>query len=200
MTIALAKLKRSELYSEELAIELSSNTDEELFKWFLASMLYGARISQTIAKHTYQTFARYQLLEPQAILQAGWGFLVKPVMAEGGYVRYDEKTSTALLSVCDKLIAEYDGSLLTLHAEARDNQDLESRLIQFHGIGPVTANIFLREVRPYWKKSNPEPLPIVIDSARRLGLELSEYDRKGMAFTRVEAGLIRLRKEISQRA
>jgi len=198
MPNALAKLKRSALYSEELGIELSSNTDEELFKWFLASILFGARISETIAKHTYQTFARHQLLKPDKILEAGWNFLVNPIMAEGGYVRYDEKTSTALLRICEMLIAEYDGSLLNLHDTARDTQDLESRLILFHGIGPITVNIFLRELRPYWKKCNPEPLPIVIEAARQLELDLSRYDRESMAFTRIEAGLIRIRKEIKQ--
>lgn len=199
MTIDLAQLKRSVLYSEQLGIELASNTDRELFKWFLASILFGARISETIAKHTYQTFARYRLLTPHKILAAGWDFLVNPIMAEGGYVRYDGKTSTSLLKISEMLIAEYDGSLLRLHDMARDNQDLEARLAQFYGIGPTTVNIFLRELRPYWKKSNPQPLPIAIEAARTLGVELSGYNRKTITFTRIEAGLIRLRKEIKQR-
>jgi len=56
MTISLQQLKKSRLYSEELGINLADNTDKELFKWFLASILFGARISETIAKHTYLTF------------------------------------------------------------------------------------------------------------------------------------------------
>jgi hypothetical protein len=28
-------------------------------------------------------------------------------------------------------------------------------------LDPVTVNIFLRELRPYWTKADPEPLPIV---------------------------------------
>jgi hypothetical protein len=198
MTVNLAQLKRSELYSEELDIELAKNTDQELFKWFLASILFGARISETIAKHTYQTFARYRLLTPHKILEAGWDFLVNPIMAEGGYVRYDGKTSTTMLKICQMLIAEYDGSLLTLHDRARDNQDLEASLKLFYGIGPITVNIFLRELRPYWEKSNPRPLAIAIEAAKTLGLDLSSYNRKTITFTRIESGLIRLRKEIKQ--
>ena len=198
MAISLTQLKQSTLYSEELGIELAGNTDRELFKWLLASVLFGARISETIAKHTYQSFARYHLLTPHKILDVGWDFLVNPIMAEGGYVRYDGKTSTTMLKICEMLITEYDGSLLTLHDRARDNQDLEARLDRFYGIGPTTVNIFLRELRPYWKKSNPEPLPIVIEAARQLELDLSRYDRESMAFTRIEAGLIRIRKEIKQ--
>lgn len=110
-------------------------------------------------------------------------------------MRYDGKTSTQILSNCENLLQEYRGSLKRLHREARDSDDLESRLVNFYGIGPITANIFLRELRPYWKKSNPEPLPLVNRIAKILNLNLNDYHRKGIAFTRIEAGLIRMRRE-----
>jgi hypothetical protein len=196
MVTDIQALAKSPLYSEELGIDLSRNTDRELFKWFLASLLFGARISETIARHTYQAFARYRLLTPRAILQAGWDFLVNPIMREGGYVRYDEKTSTKVLRDCEHLLTEYGGSLRQLHERALNGRDLETRLLCFYGVGPVTVNIFLRELRPYWEKSNPEPLPVVRDLAHRLNLNLSAYDRKSLVFARIEAGLIRMRKEL----
>lgn len=188
------ELKRSLLYSEELGIDLKKNSDNELFKWFLASILYGARITESIAKNTYRTFERYNLLEPQKILDAGWDFLVNPIMREGGYVRYDFKTSTKILKICETLIREYDGSLKKLHGVSRDAKDLEKRLLNFYGIGPVTMNIFLRELRPHWRKADPEPLPIVRNIAQNLGISLNEYNRKSLLFARFEAGLIRLRR------
>jgi hypothetical protein len=188
-----ARLARSRLYSEELGIELARRDDRELFKWFLASILFGHRISETIARHTYQAFVRYGLLDPRRILAAGWNFLVNPVMREGGFVRYDEKTSRQVLRVSEQLLGDYDGSLTRLHEEARDARDLEARLERFYGVGPVTANIFLRELRPYWKKADPEPLPIVRELARRLGVGLDAQRRKTLAFARMEAGLIRSR-------
>lgn len=187
-------LKKSLLYSEELGIHLKNKSDEELFKWFLASILIGARISETIAKNTYKTFEKYKLLKPEMILKAGWDFLVNPVMREGGYVRYDGKTSTQILKNCEMLIKEYDGSLNKLHANAKDSNDLENKLLNFYGIGPVTVNIFLRELRPYWKKADPEPLPIVKEIARNYKIDLNMYNRKTLTFTRIEAGLIRLRR------
>ncbi|MDI6890793.1 MAG: hypothetical protein QMC83_07650 [Thermodesulfovibrionales bacterium] len=188
------ELKRSLLYSEELRIELKKNNDDELFKWFLASILFGARISETIAKNTYKAFEKYNLLEPQKILEAGWDFLVDPIMREGGYVRYDFKTSTKILKICGTFIKEYDGSLKKLHDESKDKNDLENRLLDFYGIGPVTMNIFLRELRPYWEKADPEPLPIVRKIAQKLGIALNKYGRKSPTFARIEAGLIRLRR------
>jgi hypothetical protein len=70
-------------------------------------------------------------------------------------------------------------------------------LLTFYGVGPVTVNIFLRELRPYWGKADPEPLPIVRALARKLKLDLACYRRKSLIFTRVEAGLIRRRRELS---
>jgi hypothetical protein len=193
--IDVDSLRYSPLYSEELGIDLWGNRDEELFKWFLASLLFGARISEAIACRTWRTFEKYRLLEPRAILAAGWDFLVNPVMREGGYVRYDGVTSTKVLRVCQMLLDEYGGSLKELHRRAGDTRDLERRLTDFHGVGPVTANIFLRELRPVWEKADPEPLPAVREAAERMAIDLARFDRKSEDFIRIEAGLIRLKKK-----
>lgn len=123
--------------------------------------------------------------------------MVNPVMRKGGYVRYDESTSAKLLIICGKLLKDYQGSLKKLHEVSADSKDLERRLLAFYGIGPVTVNIFLRELRPFWKKSNPPPLPAVKRLARKYKIDLSNYDRKSLPFARVEAGLIRMRKTLT---
>ncbi len=192
----LAELKRSRLYSEELGIALARRSDREYFKWFLASLLFGGRISETIAKNTYRAFARHRLLGPRRILAAGWPYLVNPIMAEGGYVRYDGRKSDQILRDCETLLARYGGRLSRLHGAAASAADLEARLLAFHGVGPVTANIFLRELRPYWRLADPEPLPAVGAAAERLGLNLAAFNRKTVTFTRIEAGLIRLRRKM----
>jgi hypothetical protein len=198
VSVDAAALQKSELYSEELSISLRGGADDEIFKWFLASILFGARISQDIAKKTYKTFEKYRLLEPRSILRAGWDFLVNPVMREGGYIRYDEKTSRQILSNCETLLNEYDGSLTLLHERAADSKDLEKKLTGFYGIGPMTANIFLREMRPFWTKSDPAPAPIVKKVAAHYGIDLSTYDRKSLEFARMEAGLLRLKKSLTR--
>ena len=43
-----ASRERTQLYSEELGIDLSAGDDREYFKWFLASVLFGGRITETI--------------------------------------------------------------------------------------------------------------------------------------------------------
>ena len=187
----LEALEDSELYSEELGIDLAGTEDGELFEWFLASTLYGARISEEIARNTYRTFEAYDLLDPEAILDAGLDYLIDPIMREGGYVRYDNQRSTQVVRDCETLLDEYDGGLNRLHDEAEDSDDLEARVDAFYGVGPVTTNIFLRELRPFWEKSDPDPLPVVYEEAERVGVDLDRYDRKSLTFARVEAGLIR---------
>jgi hypothetical protein len=131
---------------------LHENDQSECFKWFLASLLFGARIGETIAKNTYFAFVRHRLLSPRRIVAAGWEFLVNPIMREGGYIRYNGRKSTQVLRDCEMLLAQYGGSVLVLHARASDPLDLEARLLEFHGIEPVTANMFLRELRPCWPR------------------------------------------------
>jgi hypothetical protein len=191
---SLSKLRRSPLYSEELGIRLLRKDDREYFKWFLASLLFGARISETIAKHTYRAFARHRLLTPRRILDVGWDFLVNPVMREGGYVRYDGRKSTQILRDCETLLRDYRGSPTRLHQAAADGPDLEARVSSFYGVGPVTTNIFLRELRPVWPKADPDPLPIVRERARRAGIDLGRFGRHTLTFARIEAGLIRQRR------
>ena len=190
----LRELERSQLYSEELGIDLAERSDSACFRWFLASLLFGARISETTAKNTYRSFVCHGLTDPRRILKAGWDFLVEPIMREGGYVRYDGRKSTQVLRDCEMLITDYRGRLSVLHDAARDARDLEQRLLAFYGVGPVTMNIFLRELRSFWAKADPEPLPVVEQIAKRLSVDLGRYRRKSLTFSRVEAGLIRRRR------
>ncbi len=190
-------MERSLLYSEELEIDLASGGDGACFRWFLASLLFGARISETTAKNTYRVFVRHHLTTPAKIIAAGWDFLVSPIMREGGYVRYDGRKSTQVLRDCEMLMTDYGGSLQRLHASAGNARDLEDRLLAFYGVGPVTVNIFLRELRPFWAKANPDPLPVVERLAKKLSIDIARYDRKSLTYARVEAGLIRRRRELS---
>lgn len=155
-------------FSSELGIDLDSGSSEEIFKWFLASILFGTRISRNLAVRTYLEFANRNVLTPDAILRTGWEGLVE-ILDEGGYARYDFKTATKLLEISQMLIEQYGGDLNRLHEEARDPRHLESRLMEMKGVGPVTVNIFLRELRGIWKKAQPMLGDLAIEAARNLG-------------------------------
>lgn len=179
-------------YSTSLGIDLKKGKEGEIFKWFLASILFGKRISAEIASKTYKEFEAKGILSPEKILKTGWDGLVK-VLDDGGYVRYDFSTATKLLDLMKGLIEKY-GTLCELHRQAKDPRDLERRLMEFKGIGPVTTNIFLRELRTIWAKSDPEPIDFVKKAARDLGIDLNKFNRKTERFIRLEAALIRFGK------
>jgi len=160
-------------YSIELGIDIESGRSDEIFKWFLASILFGARISQAKAMQTYYEFEKRKVITPDAIIGTGWDGLVE-ILDAGGYTRYDFKTATKLLEIMQMLKNVYDGDLNIFHEKARDPEDLESKLMEFKGIGPVTVNIFLRELREIWEKAQPLPGDLVIIAARHLCLTVLE--------------------------
>ncbi len=157
-------------FSAELGIDLSSGHSPEIFRWFLASVLFGARISETIVKKTFHEFDTRGIVSPETILHTGWDGLVA-ILDAGGYVRYDFKTATKLLDLCRSLTDNYRADLLNLHDAAADPKDLEQRLTSLaKGIGEVTVNIFLREMRGIWEKANPFPSDLVVMAAKERGL------------------------------
>jgi endonuclease III len=201
-------------FSGSLGIDLDQGDSQEVFKWFLASILYGARISETIANNTYREFERSGVLSPDRILETGWDGLVY-ILDLGGYVRYDFKTATKLLQVMAALKERFDGDLNVLHAQAQSPHDLEQKLMELgRGIGPATVNIFLRELRDVWEKADPLPQDLAVMAARNLGLVQAEERRDilselravwerqalpGWRFADFESALVRLGKDYCRR-
>lgn len=141
-------VQKKAIYAEELGIDLKSKKEEELFKWFLACLLFGKPIQQQVAKKTYFEFVKERLTTPDAILAAGWDKLVE-VLDRGHYARYDFSTATKLQETCHKLKKDFQ-TVSSLLKTTKSKKDLQEKLLAFKGIGPVTTNIFLREI----KKSN----------------------------------------------
>ena len=151
--IGLAQLKRNRLYSEELGINLATGETISIFAGFSRTCCSVA-ISAKPSRAEPITLL-LGLTRPSRILVAGREFPVNPVMREGGHVRYDFSKSRQILRDCQNLVDTYEGSPWWVHEMARDAPDLEARLLAFYGVGPVTANIFLRELRPFWPKGKP---------------------------------------------
>ena len=156
-------------YAFALGIELDDLKSTEIYKWFLAALFYGARISETIATHTWQVFNEHGVMSPEKIISTGWDDLVT-LLDEGGYARYDSKTATKLLTITQVLLTDYDGDLNQLHTAAVDAHDLEQRVKGLgKGIGSVTTHIFLREMRGLWCKATPPISPLALRAAKSMG-------------------------------
>ncbi|MGB8344586.1 MAG: hypothetical protein WCD86_06860 [Ktedonobacteraceae bacterium] len=138
--------KQKQISAQELGIDLSSKEESAYFNWFLACLLFGKPIQQEVAKRTYGEFVKERLTTPDAILQAGWDKLVE-VLDRGHYVRFDYSTATKLLDIAKALKENY-GTLTNLLQQSRSAEELSARLQQFKGVGPKTAEIFLRDLVP----------------------------------------------------
>jgi hypothetical protein len=209
LAVLLARLHGR--FASELGIEVKAGPAERQ-KWFLAAILYGARISGQLAARTYRVFADHGIYRPEDILAQGWDNLVA-LLDEGGYARYDFKTATKLLKIMESLKEEYQGDLERLHELSRDYEDLEARLRGLApGVGPATANIFLRELRGFWAKATPPLSPLAqlagehlkllapgLSPQKALDRLLSEWQVQpaaGYDFADLEAALVRLGLEL----
>jgi endonuclease III len=199
--------KYGQLYSDELGIDIS----KEPFKWFLASILFGARISARIAAKTYRAYEQAGLTSPRKLASSDEMALIK-IHGRGGYARYDGITADYVIGASKKLLEDYDGEIQKLDEASQDPRDLECRLQEFRGVGPVTAKIFLRELRGIWRNADPEPTAVEVLAAKKLGILKSNGDSlkelkdfwncnavEGYSFRHFEAALLRLGLELRRK-
>ncbi len=183
-------------YSDILGIKLGSRRESEFFKWFIASMFFGARITEAIAINTYKEFRKRKLLSYRNMKKASWQKLVD-ALDEGGYVRYDFSTADDLMACMKLLGKKYGGRVSRIHEKASGSRDLEERLLEFRGVGPVTAAIFLRDLRCVWKRAEPELTPLENAGARALGIkDVNSFWKKkkvrGYGLANLQTALMRL--------
>jgi len=132
----------------DLGLTLTVNDESALFGWFLASYLFGKRISRTIAAQAWTVLYRTHGRDtPRKLLNLSRQQLVS-YLGEGHYRRYDESTATRLLDVCRHLQEDYGGSFLRLREASVDRAEFERRLQTLQGVGPKTCEIFMREAGP----------------------------------------------------
>lgn len=132
-------------YAEDFGLDITSG-DDDMFRWFLLSYLFGKPIQSTVAARTWQLFINRKLDTPWAILQTPNRKLVR-LLDEGKYTRYDETTARGLHRSMDQLIKMYDGSLQLMFDSSEGEDEFSKRLQELYGVGPKTAEIFMRETQ-----------------------------------------------------
>ena len=128
---------------------LSGDTD--MFRWFLLCYLFGKPIRSESAVDTWRLFIEKKLDTPWAIMDASERQLVH-VLHAGGYTRYQYVTARGLKVCMERLIREYEGSLLFMLESSMDEEEFSKRLQKLHGIGPKVAEIFMRETEEYFAR------------------------------------------------
>ena len=199
-------------YSSSLDINLGSMVSEEVFKWFIASILLEARIEANIAAmNTYRVIEKAEILSVEAVLESGRVGMVD-ILNQSGCIRYNHKIATIILKATVALKEKYGGDINRLHFLARGERDLEKKLQNLgKGINMVTVSIFLGGLRNVWDKVQlPLSIPALL-AARNLGLtnttEASEAleelkaicEQDEIGLSDLEAGLIQLGEKYCHR-
>ncbi|KAJ5082008.1 hypothetical protein N7532_011051 [Penicillium argentinense] len=143
-------MSQKKIYSNDLGIDLNSGDETECFKWFLACLLFGKPIQQEIAKRAFLELREAGITSPNAVLETGWDKLVE-ILDKAHYVRYDFSTATKLLDISEDLNKKY-GAFGALLSQCSSTTQLSKRLQELKGVGPKTAEIFLRDMTPILEK------------------------------------------------
>lgn len=177
-------------YSSQLGIDVDAG-DAEVERWFLAATLFGTRISAGVAERTFGMLDGAGLHRVAQARHVPWDDLVA-LLDRGGYARYDFRTATRLQDLAGVIGQRYGGQAALIGRRFPRYPDLRQALDALPGWGPVTIQLFLRELRGVWPGAQPPLDQRAVAGARHLGLTGPGPGRPGpSALARLagEAGL-----------
>jgi endonuclease III len=182
-------------YAEDAGIRLADRP-APLYQLLVLATLLSARITAGVAVAAARELFRAGYRTPAAMRAASWQDRVD-ALGRGHYRRYDERTATMLGDAADLCLERWHGDLRRLHAEAGDEiRRLRALLTEFPGIGPIGADIFLREVQDVWTGIRPYLDRKVTAGARKLHLPTTPESlarlTKPADTTRLAAALVRV--------
>lgn len=200
-SIAAALLKlHGRTFAEDLGIDATENEPAPLFCLLISALLFSTRISHQVALKSARILFGRDWKTADAMAASTWEQRVR-ALDEGGYVRYDERTSTMLGETAQMVIDLYHGDLRKLRAAAEEDPIEERKLLdQFKGVGEVAVNIFFREAQLAWPELFPFADRKALTSAKKLGLpadarKLASLVRGRRTFARLVAALVRVELE-----
>lgn len=154
-------------FAEECGIAVQKNTPSVLWQVLLASHLISARISSQLSVRAagvlckeFPTAERLADADAEAVYEA---------LDRGDYLR-KRRTTTMLQDTASLCQERYHGDLRRLRDEADDVAQMSKRLQEFSGIGPVGAEVFLREVQVAWPEVAPFAGERALEQAKTLRL------------------------------
>jgi len=182
-------------YAEDAGITVK-DTPKPLFQLLVLALLSSTRISADIAVAASKELFEAGWRTPEAMAKAPRADVIA-ALGRGHYVRYDESTATRLREMGERVESEYQGDLPKLAERAEGDPAAAARLLEeFDGIGPVGAQIFLREAQDVWTWLRPYVDKRAQQGAEALGLP-TDPDQLGKradggSFAPLAAALVRV--------
>ncbi|MGH4017050.1 MAG: endonuclease [Pseudonocardiaceae bacterium] len=182
--------------AEQTGIRLADEPSP-LYQLLVLVTLLSARISADIAVAAAKELFAAGYRTPQRMRQATWQDRVD-ALGRGGYGRYDERTATMLGEAAELLLERWRGDLRTLRDDAGGNpKRIRDLLTEFKGMGPVGADIFLREVQAVWPQVAPYVDGRAMQGAKKVGLPPDARELSGLVdsprdLARLTSALVRV--------
>jgi endonuclease III len=183
-------------YAEQAGITLQDKP-APLFQLLVLTTLLSHRISADLAVEGTKALFDSGYRTPERMRDANWQQRVD-ALGRGHFRRYDESTATTLGETATAVIDRWDGDLRRLRdaADAEPSR-IQELLMEFKGIGPTGAGIFLREVQAVWPQVSPYLDVKVKDAAGQLDLPtdadvLAELAGSSPQLARLASALLRV--------
>lgn len=125
--------------------------DDDMFRWFLLTYLLGKPIQSTVAVRTWKLFLDQKKDNPWVILEMRDSQIMS-LLHQGGYTRYQHVMTKALRTCMEQLVNLYEGSLYLMLESSLNEEELSKQLQTLYGVGPKTAEIFMRETEEYFAR------------------------------------------------
>lgn len=186
--------------AEQAGLDVERNTPSPLFRLLCFCLLSGRPMPHQAA-----------LAAALALVRRGWGTPARlaasqagrrtAALRSAGYARFAEGAGRDLGELATQVLDEYGGDLRKLRARAGGDPGGERRLLmEFRGIGAVSADIFFREAQLAWDELLPFADPRALAAAARIGLpadprRLAALVRERRTFVRLVDGLVRIQLE-----
>jgi len=135
---------------DDFGLDIMSG-DDDLFRWFLLTFLLAKPIQSSAAVRTWKLFLAHNKDIPWAIIDMSDYELVA-LLHDGGYTRYQHVMTKALKTAMRQLTSQYEGSLQLMIDLSQDEDELSQRLQKIYGVGPKTAEIFMRETSEFFAR------------------------------------------------
>lgn len=145
-----SKKPKPDHHAEDFGLD-PLESEDDMFRWFLLAYLFGKPIQSSVAAKTWRVLVDHHLDTPWAILEASDRQLVG-YLHQGGYTRYQHVMARALHTCMDQLVHGYDGSIMYMLSIAQSEDECAKLLQKLYGVGPKTAEIFMRETEEYFAR------------------------------------------------
>ncbi len=187
--------KYGETFAEEIGIKLE-NSPSSLFQLFVTANLFSARISSSISVEAAKALFKEGLTSAEKMKNTTWSERVK-ILNSANYTRYQERTSTFLGEISEKMDKKYNGDLRKLREEAnKDPKEIREKLKDFKGMGDVAVDIFYRDAQQIWPELYPFIDKKTKKAAKKFGIKSSAEALESFVtqkdLARLSAALVRM--------